>query len=291
MLDKNYVTNELARYSLTDAAIQKMSDEYLPLKIEGLKDKEGYAKVHAARMVVKGKRIEVEKTRKELKEDSLAFGRTVDAEAKRITGLLKPIEDHLSAEEGRIDEIKAEIKRKEEVAKRREIEERERKLREELERKRKEEEAMLAAQRAEQEREAAKLAAERAEIEAERRRVEDERRAVEAEKQRAIEAERRRVELEQARKEATEKARREAELEAQQKAEAKRRAEEERKAEEARRLAEAPDKEKLQHAICNYWPVHCEGLKTKAAKGVLETFNVELDNALEKVRRYIDGNG
>ena len=57
-------------------------------------------------MVVKSKRIEVEKKRKELKESSLSFGRAVDGEAKRITALLLPIETHLENEESIIEKEK-----------------------------------------------------------------------------------------------------------------------------------------------------------------------------------------
>lgn len=98
-------------YSVTDAAVAELGRRYLGLTIAGLDDRAGYAAVHAARMDVKGRRVEVEKTRKELKADALEYGRAVDAEAKRITALLVPIEEHLEGEERRIDEEKARLKR------------------------------------------------------------------------------------------------------------------------------------------------------------------------------------
>lgn len=102
----DFIKTELQKFSITDAAIAKLSAEFLALKVKGLDDKEGLTEVHSARMVVKSKRIEVEKKRKELKESSLSFGRAVDGEAKRITALLLPIETHLENEESIVEKEK-----------------------------------------------------------------------------------------------------------------------------------------------------------------------------------------
>mgnify|MGYP001609035483 CR=1 FL=1 len=69
-METDFIKTELQKFNVADAVIAKMSAEYLPLKVKGLDDKEGLKKVHDARMVIKGKRIEVEKKRKELKESS-----------------------------------------------------------------------------------------------------------------------------------------------------------------------------------------------------------------------------
>jgi hypothetical protein len=50
-------------------------------------------------MEVRRLRVDVEKSRKELKADALEFGRRVDAEAKRITEMIVPIENHLQEQE------------------------------------------------------------------------------------------------------------------------------------------------------------------------------------------------
>ena len=102
----DFIKTELQKFSITDAAIAKLAAEFLALKVKGLDDKEGLTEVHSARMVVKARRIEVEKKRKELKESSLSFGRAVDGEAKRITALLLPIETHLENEESIIEKEK-----------------------------------------------------------------------------------------------------------------------------------------------------------------------------------------
>lgn len=104
------IEQELQKYDLPDAAIAILADQYMPLKIANLEDNAGYAAVREARLIVKGKRVQVEKKRKELKEDSLRFGKAVDAEAKRITGLLEPIETHLSKQEEWFDAEKDRLK-------------------------------------------------------------------------------------------------------------------------------------------------------------------------------------
>lgn len=107
---------ELAEWRKQDAAIAKMADEYLPLKVNGIDDKKGLAVVHEARMVVKNTRVAVEKKRVELKADALAYGRAVDAEAKRLTGMLAPIEAHLEAEEAAVVRERERIKQAAEEA-------------------------------------------------------------------------------------------------------------------------------------------------------------------------------
>jgi len=97
---------QLVTYDITEAAISKMSSEFMPLTVAGLDDKEGLTVVHDARMVVKTHRVAVEKRRKALKADALAYGKKVDTKAKIIFALLEPIESHLQAEE---DKVKIEL--------------------------------------------------------------------------------------------------------------------------------------------------------------------------------------
>ena len=100
------------KYNIADAEIAKMSDHYMFLVVEDEQDKKGFDVVHAARMDVRGKRIAVESTRKELKSSALEYGRTVDSEAKRLTALLEPIEDYLEGQE-QVVLVAAERKKKE----------------------------------------------------------------------------------------------------------------------------------------------------------------------------------
>ena len=84
---------QVVEYNVTDAAIAEMSDLYMGLVITNLEDKEQFDAVRSARLVVKGKRIEVDKKRKELKADALAWGKKVQTEANRIFALIEPIEN------------------------------------------------------------------------------------------------------------------------------------------------------------------------------------------------------
>lgn len=154
--------NEVIKYELNDAQIQYMNELYLAMKVAGEDDKEGAAVVHEARMVVKAARVAVEKRRKELKEGALAWGRKVDKEAKRLTGLLTPIEAHLETQEKIVTEAEA---------------------RREAERQAKEREELLARERAAREaEEAARREADRLAEQVERERAERARLELELEK-------------------------------------------------------------------------------------------------------------
>lgn len=108
---ENSRSKELQKFGITDQAIAELGEKYLKLTVKGIEDKDGLASVHSARMDVVRKRTGIEAIRKELKEESLNWGRRVDAEAKRITGLLQPIEEHLDTEEKKVTEEIARIKR------------------------------------------------------------------------------------------------------------------------------------------------------------------------------------
>jgi len=106
------IDKALAAYNVTDATIATMREKFMPLVIESPDDKQGAKRVREARLTVKNHRIAVEKTRKALKEDALRYGQAVDAEARRITAELAPIEEHLEAQEAA---VAAEIARRAEA--------------------------------------------------------------------------------------------------------------------------------------------------------------------------------
>jgi len=234
-------TSQLVTYSQNDAGIAEIRDKFMGLTIAGVNDREGYKRIHEARIVVKTARVDIEKRRKELKADALEYGRKVDSEAKRLTGLLEPIESHLQTEEDRIDAEKEAIRN----AARLKAEAEARAARE----------AEKAALRAAQEQvaeERRKLEAEKSAIEAERRKIEEEARrqaeAKAAEERKIREAEdakRRAAEFEQAKAEAAERAKRETEERMRREAEAKAAAKLQAEKEAARRWALLPDREKL----------------------------------------------
>jgi hypothetical protein len=106
------MTNEIKLFDITDLAIQELKERYDGLIIQGIDDKEGYKAVKAARIVMKGYRVDIDKRRKELTADALKHQRKINSEAKRITEKLSEIEDYLIAEQNKIDDaiemIKAE---------------------------------------------------------------------------------------------------------------------------------------------------------------------------------------
>jgi len=89
----------LARYQPNDAKIAELAAIYNELKVSGEDDAEGCSVVRRARLDIRSMRIEVEKTRKELKADALRYSQAVDGEARRLTALLTPIEKRLQGQE------------------------------------------------------------------------------------------------------------------------------------------------------------------------------------------------
>jgi len=114
----------VVKYDITDKAVAEMKSFYMGLTISDMDDKEQFDTVHDARMVVKTHRVAVEKRRKELKADAISWGRKVDTEAKRIFGMLEPIESHLMAEENKVLEEQKRIKEGQDRVEREKIQDR-----------------------------------------------------------------------------------------------------------------------------------------------------------------------
>jgi len=83
-------TAPVVRYGVSDAAIADLRNE-----VGGLRADVDYDATRLALGRIVKLRTGVEKRRKELKEDALKWGRKVDSEAKRLTGLLEEIETPL----------------------------------------------------------------------------------------------------------------------------------------------------------------------------------------------------
>lgn len=270
------------KFNAPDFAIATMANKFMPLEIRDANDVEGYKEVHEARMVVKNKRVEVEKVRKALKADALEYGRMVDAEAKRITALLEPIELHLQRQE---DYYNAEKERIKNAAR----------LKAEAEAKAKAE-AEEAVRRAEQDRIRKEQEAESERLRIERQKIEVERREIEAEQKRLadIEAARLRAEeMERAKAEAFERAKRETEERiAREAAEAKAKAERE-AAEKARIEAARPDGDKLRSVANEIASVVIPSMSTpdgdKAAMLVRKAINAAAEEIREIVNQMYAG--
>lgn len=104
-------------YGVTDATIAELKNDYGKLTIAGVEDKETYNTANAAIGRIRSMRTNVEAKRKEIKEPFLRAGQAIDAEAKRLTAELLPIEEHLKGQVKAIDE-EAERRRKAEEIRR-----------------------------------------------------------------------------------------------------------------------------------------------------------------------------
>lgn len=260
---------QLAQYIPTEESIAILAEKYLPLRIAGLDDREGYATVHNARMVIKGKRCDIEKRRKALGKEALEYGRAINARAKELTALLAPIETHLLEQEQAVDQEKerianaARLKAEAEEQAKRDAEAARIKAEQDAENER------LRAEREELARRAAAMEADRARMKAAQDKLEAERQAVHAEKLRLVET-------------AARLAREAKEKEAREKAEAE--------AEEAARVrAEAlrPDREKLLAVADAVRAIVVPGVSDEAEEAYIAVKEVLFD-AEQSIRQAVE---
>lgn len=80
-------------------AVEEWSEKANAIVVTDETQKELMTEAREGRLLLKAKRIEVEKTRKSLKEQSLSEGRLIDSVAKYLTGLIEPAEKHLELQE------------------------------------------------------------------------------------------------------------------------------------------------------------------------------------------------
>lgn len=84
-----------AQYDLTAAQLTKLRKEYDPANIPTALEKgdEGYQAIHSMVMNITKVRTNIDKVRKGLKADALAWGKKVDGEAKRLTEIVVSLEE------------------------------------------------------------------------------------------------------------------------------------------------------------------------------------------------------
>lgn len=107
-------------YQITEADIAARLAKYGGLTAD---TPQGYKAVQSAIGDLRDARVSIEKRRKELKADSLEYGRKVDAVAKFLTEKIEAIELPLKALKAAVDEEKARAKAEKEAAERRALEE------------------------------------------------------------------------------------------------------------------------------------------------------------------------
>lgn len=88
-------TIQAITYDVPHAVIEQLAERYLPLKIKSINDKSGLRRVQAGREALHELTRKIEKRRKELKADSLDYGRKVDEAARELQSLIEPIAGHL----------------------------------------------------------------------------------------------------------------------------------------------------------------------------------------------------
>lgn len=111
VVEERFIKTQVATFSqaVADQKIDEARAYCAPLIIAGIEDKEGYKKVDNARKAIKKYRTSVEGKRKELNDFPKRFTEAVNAEAKRLTALLVPIEEEQERKLAVIDNQKAAI--------------------------------------------------------------------------------------------------------------------------------------------------------------------------------------
>lgn len=114
----------LVKYEQTEVELHAAAKELRGLKIAGVDDATGYRRVHEGRMKLVRYRTSIEKQRVEIKGPHLEFCRQTDAEAKRLTAIVEPVEKELAIEQARIDAERGRIRAEAEKARREKLDSR-----------------------------------------------------------------------------------------------------------------------------------------------------------------------
>lgn len=308
------IEKAIKKFNVADADISEMKKNYMALSISGIDDKKGYKAVYDARQIVKGKRILVERKRKELNQDAQEYIKAVNGEAKRITELLEPIELHLENEETRIEQERERLKKEAAEREAARIQDRIDKLhaygygvdyaaiksmtdiefndtlgQARVSFEKEQEEKRIAAEKAEQERieqerlkkeESERLAKERELLEKQRKEQEEKEKALLYEQQ-ILEAEKKAIEL-QKQKEADEKAA--VERKRLQEIEDQKRAEEEKQ----RALSLRPDKEKLEQLASDLLEISYPDVTDTKAILIIEETKARINNTHTYILKQIE---
>lgn len=105
------LSTPLTVFNATEAAIQKLKDDYSNLTIAGINDKDGYKAVSEGLRILVSLRNKIDKRRLDIK-------RSIDNSAKDVLAQLTPIEAHLSSQKKTIDDELARIKQEKAEAER-----------------------------------------------------------------------------------------------------------------------------------------------------------------------------
>lgn len=119
-LTDEQVSAALAEFDITEATLEKIR-KYKDFTVDGPGDKKNVKIAKSKYKKIRQLRIDIDKKRKEIIRPALDFQSAVNDEAKRLTGEVKPVEDHLK-------EVVDKVKREEEALKAKKMKERRQKL-------------------------------------------------------------------------------------------------------------------------------------------------------------------
>lgn len=114
ILAPDVVSHALTKYNITEAALADLTNKWKGFTIEGVEDKQGYTEAVEGYRRLKKLRTATEAKRKALKEPFLNAGKQIDAEAKRITAVIEPLENAIKAQVDVIDQKLEALRREEE---------------------------------------------------------------------------------------------------------------------------------------------------------------------------------
>lgn len=98
-LEKSKADYLLEKFADATALAQQWQDKAKQIVVTDESQTDLMKSAREGRLLLKDKRVEIEKTRKQLKEASLAEGRAIDSIAKALTALIAPTEDYLQEQE------------------------------------------------------------------------------------------------------------------------------------------------------------------------------------------------
>ena len=108
MTETDVQSTEIKEYSVTEAELAGLKDIYNDVKYP-VETTAGLANAKEGRAILRTLRVGLEKKRKEIKGPALEHAKNIDSEAKRITAEIRILEDPID------EQIKDEIKRKENI--------------------------------------------------------------------------------------------------------------------------------------------------------------------------------
>jgi hypothetical protein len=97
------INDKLVKANITDFVIAKLNEQYMPLKINGIEDKEGYKKVVEARKECKKIRVLASKICKEGREEANKISKKWVEKEKEVTDKIGEVEEYLQKQEDEYD--------------------------------------------------------------------------------------------------------------------------------------------------------------------------------------------